>query len=312
MPSERSYAGGPSIAALPGLPAEDDIPPGGRGRFDIPWGGVPPQRSAGQGAERLEASTMTGETLLRTFFTPKRVSPQDVDRRALAGATWSCIDVGGQRLPTWSWGVGPRVMLVHGWDSRGSRLAFFVPILLSRGFSVTVFDAPAHGDAPGEISSPIHMGRALLAVAGHFGDVQGVIGHSAGSAASLWAFGQGLKVQSSVHLAGPSTFEHVMLDASRRAALSAEEYQAFRSSASTFMGCAIEDLVVDRLVRSLAHQGLIVHDPDDPIISFSESQDLHDRWPRSTLLAVRGVGHGRFHSERWIVDACVQFLVSCR
>jgi pimeloyl-ACP methyl ester carboxylesterase len=251
---------------------------------------------------------MKVESLLRALFSPRRVAMHENEQRTLAGAVRSSVDVAGHSVPAWSWGSGPRVMLVHGWDSRGSHLCAFVPMLLEGGFSVTLYDAPGHGDAPGEMTSVVHMGRALLAVARHVGDVQALIGHSAGSAAALWAFGQGLEVRRSVHLSGPVTFEYQLLGAAQRASLTAEEYLAFRSRAAEFMGCPIEDMNADRLTKSLTHQGLILHDPEDPIVPFSESRDLHDRWPTSTLKAVRGVGHGRILIEPSVVADCAGFM----
>ena len=46
------------------------------------------------------------------------------------------------------WGShGPIVLLVHGWEGRGSQLAAMVPLLVEAGFSVVTFDAPGHGEA---------------------------------------------------------------------------------------------------------------------------------------------------------------------
>jgi alpha-beta hydrolase superfamily lysophospholipase len=49
----------------------------------------------------------------------------------------------GKILKGYSWGTGKR-NVVHGWESRGTALRSFVPVLLEKGFRVVAFDAPAH------------------------------------------------------------------------------------------------------------------------------------------------------------------------
>lgn len=251
---------------------------------------------------------MDTQAILRAFFTPKRPALALEEAQLLSTGTSSGAEIDGQDIPTWSWGAGPRVLLVHGWDSRGAHLGRFVPALLERGLAVTLYDAPAHGDTTGQMTSVVHMGRALKAVARSLGEIHAVIGHSAGSAAALWAFNHGLGVTRSVHLAGPSTLEHLMQAAARMASLGAEQYLAFRAAAAEFMGCPVEDLSVERLTPSLRHPSLIVHDAEDPLIPFEESQALHARWPLSTLKAVRGVGHRRILVDQQVMADCVDFV----
>lgn len=251
---------------------------------------------------------MNAQMLLHVFFTPKRTDLQDQEARFLATAIAGSAELDGVRIPMWSWGDGPRVVLMHGWESRGCHLARFVPALVTKGLAVTLFDAPAHGVAPGKMTSVVHMGKALLAVAKVLGPVQAVIAHSAGSAAALWAFGRGLDVDRSVHLAGPSTLEQLMRGAARMAALGEDEFPAFKAATAAFIGCPIEDLSVDRLASPLSHASLILHDPDDPMIPFSEAEALHARWPASTLAPVSRVGHRRILTDPGVIARCVEFV----
>ena len=70
----------------------------------------------------------------------------------------------GQALAVESWGAGPTVLLVHGWNGRGAQLGAFAPALVKSGYRVVTFDTPAHGRSPGratnlpEISEAIHAG----------------------------------------------------------------------------------------------------------------------------------------------------------
>src|SRR5262249_1618913 len=100
------------------------------------------------------------------------------------------------------------VLLVHGWEGRGSQLAAFVPALLDRGVRVVTFDAPGHGDATLPRASLVEHARAIETIANAFGPFHAIIGHSVGGAATLPATRFGLTAGRLVLLAPPSTPAH--------------------------------------------------------------------------------------------------------
>ena len=81
----------------------------------------------------------------RLFLTPPRHAAPERERHLLARVQFGKVCVAGRRIATWTWGTGPRIMLVHGWGGRGAQLGAFVEPLVANGFSVAWFDGPAHG-----------------------------------------------------------------------------------------------------------------------------------------------------------------------
>ena len=107
----------------------------------------------------------------------------------------------GQRLVAWSWGGGPTVLLMHGWEGRGSQMAAFAAPLAAAGFRSVSVDAPGHGASPGTSSSLSQFADAVLAVADRFGPLHGVVAHSFGASAAGWAKHRGLPVSRLVFVA---------------------------------------------------------------------------------------------------------------
>jgi pimeloyl-ACP methyl ester carboxylesterase len=242
------------------------------------------------------------------FSTPERVAPAAAEREALAGAEQPPLRHEGHKLARWTLGNGPRVVLVHGWNSRGSQLLGFAKPLVDAGFSVTLFDLPGHGDSGGHAASVVHAGRALRAVMADIGDVHAVIGHSMGSAAALLAFAHGLAVQRSVHLAGPSSLTPMVKGLTHAHGLGPADAAAFAGWVERFIGTAISNVDLDRLRHGLRHPGLIVHDPEDRTVPFAASEALHAAWAGSRLEPASGLGHRRLLTDATVIARSVAFI----
>lgn len=71
---------------------------------------------------------------------------------------------GRERLRAWSWGQGPTVHLVHGWNGRAAQLGGFVSPLVAAGMRVVAHDSVGHGASSGGASSIVEMADALTRV----------------------------------------------------------------------------------------------------------------------------------------------------
>lgn len=248
------------------------------------------------------------EIACRAFAIPDRVraTPQEVE--LLARAKRSTLKVNAEHFVYWTLGRGPRVLLVHGWCSRGSHLMGFVDPLLAAGFSVTLFDAPGHGDSEGAVSSMIHAGRAVLALAEELGDFHSLISHSGGSTAALWALANGVFVKKSVHICGPSSMKGIVIGIVRSHGLEKKNAEAFKDWAEAFTRTSLDSADLPALTAGLRHQGLIVHDAGDRVVHLSQSQTLHGSWSNSELLITEGLGHRRILSDLKTIATIVEFL----
>ncbi|MFG6432501.1 alpha/beta hydrolase [Roseateles sp. LYH14W] len=242
------------------------------------------------------------------FSTPERVALSAAEEAALAAAAEAPLRHEGLELARWTLGVGPRVLLVHGWNSRGAHLLGFARPLVDAGFSVTLFDLPGHGDSTGHAASVVHAGRALRALMADIGSVHGVIGHSMGSAAALLAFAHGLPVKRSVHLAGPSSLTPMVKGIARAQGLVPSDAAAFTGWVENFIGTRIANVDLERLQHGLRHPGLIVHDTEDRIVPFAASQALHAAWPGSHLEPLTGLGHRRLLADTDVIARSVAFI----
>jgi pimeloyl-ACP methyl ester carboxylesterase len=253
------------------------------------------------------ASTMAVEL----FRTPRRHRTPDREREAMRGATPLTIPLGSSTvIRAWIWGEGPTVILVHGWEGRGSQMAAFAAPLVRAGFRVVTFDAPAHGRSSGRQSSLPHFTWALRGVVEAAGRPHALIAHSLGCAATTLALRDGLDVERLVFIAPP-------LDPSEYT----RQFGAiFGLNDSVVLG--LRQRVEERFLRpwsdySLAATAprmktplLIVHDQDDTEVRYGAGATLAELWPGARLMTTNGLGHRRVLRDPEVLREVVEFTAA--
>jgi pimeloyl-ACP methyl ester carboxylesterase len=242
------------------------------------------------------------------FCRPPRHEPRPSEETFLATGERLTINIDAERLAVWSWGAGPTVLLAHGWGGRAGRFSAIAGALIEAGFTVVLFDAPAHGASSGQQASLPQFARALRAVAAAVGPVHGLIGHSLGGAAVSLAMHQGLAAERAVLLAPPADvflFSHAFaehLHVPHRAR------RAMQQNLESRLQISWKELHIPTLARGIRTPALIVHDTDDPDVPFSHGQEIAEAWPGAMLLSTSGLGHRGIVRNPEVIRRLVHFL----
>lgn len=249
---------------------------------------------AAAGAARLFLSTRRHPVPARD-----RAYLQDAERVDLAGP-----------LAAWVWGRegAPTVVLLHGWEGRGSQLGAFAAPLVAAGFRVVAVDAPGHGDSPGRSSSLVAIADALRRVGERYGPLAGVIAHSAGTVGAVHAVSRGLAVDRLVCVAPGVDLEGYILNFARMLGLSTEVSRAVKLRIERHVGVTMNELDPRRAATNLRVPLLVIHDRTDREAPFAGGEELARSWPGARLLATEGLGHTRILWDEKVVSAATAFL----
>lgn len=253
----------------------------------------------------------------RLFLTARRHERPYWETEALGSAKLDRVAHEGKWLPTWTWspeGAGERldpprtVVLVHGWEGRGSQLAAFVPELLARGFRVVTFDAPGHGDAPLPRASLVEHARAVCSIGRAVGPVSAVVAHSVGGAATLLATRFGFDAERLALLAPPTTPAQFASAFARTLGLDRTVKEAMIARLEARYALRFEELDA-RLDAERFHAPLlVVHDRNDPIVAFENGRLLAEGAPRGELVEVTGLGHRAILRAPHVIDTVTRFI----
>jgi pimeloyl-ACP methyl ester carboxylesterase len=248
---------------------------------------------------------VSSRVLSDRFLLPWKRLPGLVD-----GAERTPVRVDGQRASFEISGRGPLVILAHGWSGASGQFATLRALLLTEGFRVATFDAPAHGTSPGRTTSAAQFMRVIEHIARVHGPTLAVVGHSLGALAAAMSV-QRVLPKGLVLLAPMPSFDFA-LDQFQQA-LRFDDRLRERVAVLVMNKAKIERRHA-QLETGLAVGAptLLIHDSEDRRIPVAVSRDLAERHPHLEYVETEGLGHSRVLVDESVLGRVRQFLLTLR
>jgi pimeloyl-ACP methyl ester carboxylesterase len=240
----------------------------------------------------------------RLFLRTQRSHASEKERAILSSATRFTVG----DMTAWSWGQGPVVLLVHGWNGRGSQLGSFVEPLVARGYRVVTFDALGHGESPGNEMSLPWLADAIAQVAEAVGGLHAVIAHSLGAASTTVALSEDLAAERVVLVAPPAEPRGFLSVFAATIGLPEAAEDRAVAHIERRIGRRMSSVRAPVLARGLRAPLLVVHDAEDSVVSWQSGRRIAAAWRGARLMTTRGLGHFRILRDPSVVDAAVAFV----
>ena len=219
----------------------------------------------------------------------------------------------GRILKGYEWGSGEQiVLLVHGWESRGTALRSFVPGLVKKGFKVVAFDGPAHGNSYGKRTNLLHFGGAIRAIINQVGPVHSLIAHSFGGASTVFALST---LDTSIHLnklvliAVPARLEKIIEGFKKYIQLPQKAYNELVLILEGIVNRRLSEVDVSQANDLIdVDKTLLIHDREDNVVPFSSSEIIADNWTNTSFLITEGYGHYNLVKNDMVIHQVVEFI----
>ncbi len=259
-----------------------------------------------------------GTTLAeRLFTTPRRYLRPAREGDFLATARPFSLDVtlrsprwhhAKRTIAAWRWGFGPAVLLVHGWEGRGTQLGAFIEPLVQAGLSVIAFDAPGHGDSSEHQLYLTDLADCVAEVAAEAGPLHAIIAHSFGAAAVLLAHSRaGLDVPRTIFVAPNAIVDDAIQQFARTLGLDTADRALLEHRLVAQTGVPFSCLAIDRLTAGRDSALLVLHDDADREVPLSQGERLVAAWPNAQLVITHDLGHRRILRDAQVIAAAVTF-----
>jgi len=212
------------------------------------------------------------------------------------------------KIQTYRWkGKGPKILLLHGWDSNSYRWKDLIVKLKALDFDIMAFDAPAQGNSEGKLLNAIMYEQVLQLVQEHF-KPDCIVGHSMGGMTCMFNHYKhsNSNVKKFILLGAPSELQRIM-----------DGFQKILGLSNTFMedvenylfnryGYKFSDFHLSVFAKSVNVPTLIIHDKYDKIVPVKEAYEINEAVKDSQLVVTEGAGHS-LNKER-VYKAIISFL----
>jgi pimeloyl-ACP methyl ester carboxylesterase len=256
--------------------------------------------------------SLFGAWAYRTWFSTRRFNAPRREQPWTENARQQVIELAGIPVMTYQWGepTQPLIVLVHGWNGRGSQMAAFAGPLQDAGFHVLAYDAPGHGMTPGNSTNIFILSDVLTAIEDKVAPIYAIVGHSFGGMTTSLALSKGLETQRVVLLSTPA---HVQLLIDLFVAglhiPGPVKANLVKRLQARFGESLFEDISTANTCRGLGHiQALILHDENDHDVPVDQAREIHQNWPGSELVITTALGHKRILYNQDVIKAVTGFL----
>ena len=239
-----------------------------------------------------------GKLAFDTFVKVRKGRVKPEQQPYLDEARHSVEMVGNSRIQTYQWaGTGPRVLLIHGWESNSYRWHKLIEVLRAADYHVIAFDAPAHGYSSGKILHVPLYSESVEFMVNKF-EPKYVIGHSMGGMTALYHAHRhpNESVEKIVTIGSPAEFEAIARSYQQMLGFNDRVLKALDAVIYDEFGYHIHEFSSPEFMRGNPKKGLLLHDRLDPIAPFHASEKVHKAWENSTLIPTEGLGHS-MHQE---------------
>jgi pimeloyl-ACP methyl ester carboxylesterase len=258
-----------------------------------------------------------GKIAYRFFSTPRIKAKHTRTDAIIDAAKVSDFLFRQKKIKLYTWGEPinqKKILIIHGWESRGTALRMFVPDLVQQGYQVVAFDALAHGDSEGTWNNLHTNAHCVSDIIGYLGGVYGVICHSFGCATILYAqeyVDNSINIERVVLISAPPPSKDITEGYFRIFNVPAGVRRAFYSQIEYLTGRNIEDVnLIEAYNKVHIGKMLLVHDKYDTVTPLSTAERIIAYWQNARLLITEGYGHYRVAKNPDVVKYIIRFIQS--
>ena len=242
------------------------------------------------------------------FSKPRRGKVGDHHTPFLDPACKDRFTLGNITIQTYHWpGKGRRVLLVHGWESHTHRFKAMVERLMTSGYDIYAFDAPAHGYSTGNrLYVPIYE-EALRMVSKKYRPTY-IIAHSIGAMTAIYNQYKNPSgdVEKMVILGAPDKLEDILDDYQKIIGLSQRGMKVLNNYFIRRFGFDKKDFSSSAFAKAIKLPALIIHDKGDRITRPGGSKNIYGNWKDARLILTEGLDHSLYGEG--VNDMIIDFL----
>lgn len=255
------------------------------------------------------APKMAARIAMKFFATPVRV-PRPESEMEMFHLSKQYFLKSGYAAFEWGESTSPLVLLIHGWNGRGTQISPYAKSLVEKGFRVVALDGPGHGSSPGNWTTPTHFAKFILDAQTELAPegIHSLIAHSFGGGCSVLAITRGLKTKSLVLVASPAFYERMVKFFGKSFGLNNKSQAALEVLVTKASGIKPSELNIAKLAATLTIPVLVVHDKGDNAVDYMSALAITEAYKGARLITTEGLGHRRILKDQKVISDVADFI----
>ncbi len=216
-----------------------------------------------------------------------------------------------------SWGKGPVVLLMHGWESRSTHMAAMAQQVAAQGFQAIALDFTAHGLSEGRTSGFEDMYKDIDALQTHVlkhisPNIHAMVGHSGGGFCMMAnRLLNTLTIKNFVVIASP-VMPHPAVEGIQKALKASNGViQLVKENiASTFNTnwATLENGYVYRPCSN-KERLLLIFDHKDKVVNHTDAEVIQQHFQQAKIYKTKDLGHTHMLWDQGVIDQVCNFIL---
>ncbi|MGH1388208.1 alpha/beta hydrolase [Kordia sp.] len=216
----------------------------------------------------------------------------------------------GKDIVVYSYGESDKkILLAHGWSGRGTQLVKIADHFVKLGYQTVSFDAPAHGKAPGKLTSMPEFIASIHEINKHFGSFEFAIGHSLGGMSLLNAVREDFQIKKLVTIGAADIITDIILHFTRTLTLKDIVATKMKAILDEKFGRDIDYASASYAAKEVHIPTLVIHDENDADVHVNCAYAIHEALSNGSIHITQNLGHRRILGNQEVIEMVESFLL---
>lgn len=214
-----------------------------------------------------------------------------------------------KEVMVYSYGYSKRkVLLIHGWNGRGTQLFKIADKLLENGFMTISFDAPAHGKSTGKTTMMNEFIKTAMFLEKQFGPFEIAIGHSLGAMTVLNSVKQGLNIKKAIVIGAGDIITDIIKGFVTKLQLKPKMVHKIKHRFYMQFGEDIDNYSASTAAKVVRIPTFVLHDTEDAEVPVSCAHHIRQNLEQGEILITNGLGHSRILKDTQVTNRIIEFI----
>lgn len=204
---------------------------------------------------------------------------------------------------------GPKkVLLVHGWNGRGTQLVSIAKMFKEHNYTIVSFDAPGHGKSPKNTTNMKDFIEAIRVLSKKYDGFDVIVGHSLGGMSIMNSLASGIATKKAVIIGSGNKTADITTDFLQSIGMDKKISPLLISLFEHKYQDTMSNYDVAPKAKKVTLPVLVIHDKNDIDVPYSAAETICENLPDGTLMLTEGLGHRKILGDEHVIKTIEDFV----